>query len=79
MDDSCSNFNTDHYRKTLCVTYRLSYKPYSGGNRATLLRPFFHLYETCLNIAFLNQRAVWTCANKIQLHMPPGSRKPSPA
>jgi hypothetical protein len=64
MDDSYDNFNTDDYRQTLFVTHRLSYKPYSGRNRATLLRPFFHLYETCLNIAFLNQRVIWTCANK---------------
>lgn len=63
----------------LLVTHRLSYEPYSGRNRATLLRPFFHLYETCFNMAFLDQRVVRTCANNIQLHMPPGSRKPSPA
>ncbi len=45
MDDSCGNLNTDRRRQTRCVTHRLSYKPYSGRNRATLLRPFFHLYE----------------------------------
>jgi len=57
MDDSCGNLNTDRWWKTRYVTHRVSYKSYGGRNRPTILRPFFHLYETqCINVAHIDRK-----------------------